>query len=85
LVGIALGLILGVTIASHADAVVKALESATGSNMIEGTYFSSVPSETKGKDIVAIALLSFGLCTAAIVRPTLLAARANPAQELHSR
>ena len=85
LVGIALGLILGVTIASHADAVVKALESATGSNMIEGTYFSSVPSETKGKDVVAIALLSFGLCTAAIVRPTLLAARANPAQELHSR
>ncbi|MEC9251843.1 MAG: FtsX-like permease family protein [Pseudomonadota bacterium] len=85
LVGIALGLILGVTIASHADVVVKVLESATGSNMIEGTYFSSVPSETKGKDLVAIALLSFGLCTAAIVRPTLLAARANPAQELHSR
>ena len=85
LVGIALGLILGVTIASHADSVVKALESAMGSNMIEGTYFSSVPSETKGKDVVAIALLSFGLCTAAIVRPTLLAARANPAQELHSR
>ena len=85
LVGIALGLILGVTIASHADAVVKVFESATGSNMIEGTYFSSVPSETKGKDVVAIALLSFGLCTAAIVRPTLLAARANPAQELRSR
>ena len=85
LVGIALGLILGVTIASHADVVVKVLESATGSNMIEGTYFSSVPSETKGKDLVAIALLSFGLCTAAIVRPTLLAARANPAPELHSR
>tara|TARA_B100000809_G_scaffold20481_1_gene18044 strand:+ start:37119 stop:38168 length:1050 start_codon:yes stop_codon:yes gene_type:complete len=85
LVGIALGLILGVTIASHADAVVKVFESAMGSNMIEGTYFSSVPSETKGKDVVAIALLSFGLCTAAIVRPTLLAARANPAQELHSR
>lgn len=85
LVGIALGLILGVTIASHADAVVKVFESATGSNMIEGTYFSSVPSETKGEDVVAIALLSFGLCTAAIVRPTLLAARANPAQELRSR
>jgi lipoprotein-releasing system permease protein len=85
LVGIGLGLILGVTVASHADAVVTALESATGSNMIEGTYFSSVPSETKGKDVVAIALLSFGLCVAAIVRPTLLAARANPAQELHSR
>ena len=85
LVGIALGLILGVTIASHADAVVKVFESATGSNMIEGTYFSSVPSETRGEDVVAIALLSFGLCTAAIVRPTLLAARASPAQELHSR
>lgn len=84
-VGIALGLILGVTIASYADAIVLVLEAATGTNMIDGTYFSSVPSETNSRDLVVIALLSFGLCIAAVVRPTMLAARANPALELHSR
>ena len=84
-VGIALGLILGVTIASYADAIVVVLEAATGTSMIDGTYFSSVPSETNSSDLVVIALLSFGLCIAAVVRPTMLAARANPALELHSR
>ena len=85
LAGIALGLLLGVTIASHADTVVAVLESATNANIIDGTYFSSVPSETKGGDLIAIALISFGLCTAAVVRPAILAARAKPAQELHLR
>ncbi len=84
-VGIALGLILGATIASYADAIVVMLEAATGTNMIGGTYFSTVPSETSSSDLVVISLLSFGLCIAAVVRPTILAARANPALELHSR
>ena len=84
-IGIGLGLLLGVTIAAHADTIVVLLEAATGTSMIEGTYFSVVPSETKASDLVAIALLSFTLCTGAVVRPTLLAARANPAVELHSR
>ena len=84
-IGIGLGLLLGVTIAAHADTIVVLLEAATGTSMIEGTYFSVVPSETKASDLVVIALLSFTLCTGAVVRPTLLAARANPAVELHSR
>ena len=84
-IGIGLGLLLGVTIAAHADTIVVLLEAMTGTSMIEGTYFSVVPSEIEAGDLVVIALLSFTLCSAAVIRPTLLAAKANPAVELHSR
>jgi len=84
-IGIGLGLLLGVTIAAHADTIVVLLEAMTGTSMIEGTYFSVVPSEIEAGDLVVIALLSFTLCSAAVIRPTLLAAEANPAVELHSR
>ena len=75
----------GNIVEAHADTIVVLLEAMTGASMIEGTYFSVVPSEIEAGDLVVIALLSFTLCSAAVIRPTLLAAKANPAVELHSR
>ena len=83
--GIAIGLLLGVVIAVNAGAVVEIIESLLGASMIEGTYFSSVPSEIRLDDLVVIGLLALLMCSIAIVRPAMLAARSNPAEALHAQ
>ena len=82
--GVATGLVLGVTIAVNADAVLAAIEFLVGASIIEGTYFRSVPSEVRGTDLAVISLLSLGLCALALLRPAMRITAENPADALHS-
>lgn len=82
--GVGSGLALGVVIALHADAAIAALEGLLGASIIDGTYFHSIPSDVQIGDLVLIAVLSLGLCAAALLRPALRVTAEDPADVLHS-
>ena len=82
--GVGSGLALGVVTALHADAAIAAVEGLLGASIIDGTYFRSIPSEVQIGDLVLIALLSLGLCAAALLRPALRVTGEDPADVLHS-
>lgn len=82
-IGIAVGLVLGVLVAQHVDAVVGAAERWTGFRLLEGTYFVEVPSVVQGADLVWIALISGSLCLISAWVPARRAAALNPLTGLH--
>lgn len=82
--GVSSGLVLGVVTALHADAAIAAVEGFLGASIIDGTYFRSIPSDVQIGDLVLIAVLSLGLCVAALLRPVLRITAEDPADVLHS-
>ena len=82
--GVGSGLALGVVTALHADTVIAAVEGLLGASIIDGTYFRSIPSDVQIGDLVLIAVLSLGLCAAALLRPALRVTAEDPADVLHS-
>ena len=82
--GVVSGLALGVVTALHADTVIAAVEGLLGASIIDGTYFRSIPSDVQIGDLVLIAVLSLGLCAAALLRPALRVTAEDPADVLHS-
>ena len=83
-IGVASGLAIGLAIALNADAVASVLAAATGVSIIDGTWFTEIPSEVKISDLVAIAALSLGLSLLAVLAPAFKATAENPAEALHS-
>ena len=83
-IGVASGLAVGLAIALNADAAASVLAAATGVSIIDGTWFTEIPSEVKTSDLVAIAALSLGLSLLAVLAPAFKATAENPAEALHS-
>lgn len=83
-IGVASGLAIGLAIALNADATASALAGVTGASIIEGTWFTEIPSEVKTADLVAITGLSLGLSALAVLVPAFKATAENPAEALHS-
>lgn len=82
--GVAVGLAAGVLLAHNANAVLGLLQGVLGANIIDGTWFSEVPSRVQAADLTAIASLGLGLSALAVAWPALKATRENPADALHS-
>jgi lipoprotein-releasing system permease protein len=83
-IGSALGLIFGVTIASHIDIIVPFLERTFGFEAMPGDiyYISSVPSQLRWPDVGRIGVLSVLFSVVATLYPAWRAARTAPAQAL---
>ena len=84
LVGIGVGAALGVLLASRITEVVGFFENLFGLRILAGTYFDAVPSVVLPGDVLAITLLSAGLCLAAAALPARRATGVNPIDALHS-
>lgn len=83
-IGSALGLIGGVSIASHIDIIVPFLERTFGFEAMPGDiyYITSVPSQLRWPDVGRIGLLSVLFSVIATLYPAWRAARTQPAQAL---
>ena len=84
LVGMVLGVVSGVTVASYIDVIIPALEQAFQTQFLPtGVYpITELPAEMKLSDVVKIAVLSFSLSVIATVYPALRASRTRPAEAL---
>ena len=82
--GVVVGLVAGVVLAFNANAAVTLLQGLLGANIIDGTWFSEVPSLVRPADLAGIASLGLGLSALAVAWPALKAIRDNPADALHS-
>jgi lipoprotein-releasing system permease protein len=83
-IGTALGVGLGVALASNVDVIVPFLESNFGFHIMDPDvfYMSGIPSELHPPDVVRIALAALILTFGATVYPALQAARTQPAEAL---
>jgi lipoprotein-releasing system permease protein len=83
-VGLALGVLGGVTLARNIDVVVPFIERLLGTQLFskEVYYISSLPSELQWGDVAMIVVLSFVLSLAATLYPSWRASRVNPAEAL---
>jgi lipoprotein-releasing system permease protein len=84
LIGMLLGLVSGVTIATHVDTIVPALEQFFHTQFLpRGVYpITELPAEMKQSDVIKISLLSFGISIVATLYPALRASRTRPAEAL---
>ncbi|MDR1935768.1 MAG: lipoprotein-releasing ABC transporter permease subunit [Candidatus Accumulibacter sp.] len=83
-IGLGLGVLGGVTLASNIDVVVPFIERLLGTQLFskEVYYISSLPSELQWRDVLTITAVSFALSLAATLYPSWRAARVNPAEAL---
>ncbi len=81
--GIAIGLASGVLLAQNIDRVMAAVESLSGFHLLEGSYFTVLPSIVLAQDLLVIGVLSWLLCVLAAWIPARRAARQNPVAGLH--
>ncbi len=82
--GIVSGLILGVAAANRIGPIFAALESWLGLQLLEGSYFETVPSRVLLTDLALIGGLSWLLCLLSAWIPARRAARQNPVEGLHA-
>ena len=82
--GVACGLVCGVLVAMNAGPLGAAVGALTGANIVDGTWFSEVPSEVQPEDLGVIAALALGLSLMAVLVPAFKATAANPADALHA-
>lgn len=84
LVGTALGIGVGVTIAGNIDVIVPWIEGLTGTQFMPADvyYISEVPSRLEWPDVGAIGLMAFGLSFLATLYPAWRASRVQPAEAL---
>ena len=84
LLGTAIGVALGVLVASNIDVIVPAIEGVFGFRVLPpGIYVTSeLPSDLRAADVGWIALLACVLALVATLYPSLRASRVQPAQAL---
>ena len=84
LVGTVLGLIGGVSLATHVDVVVPFIEHLFGVKFLAPDVYliSDLPSQVQWGDVSTIGLVAFGLATLATLYPAWRAARTQPAEAL---
>lgn len=84
LVGLAAGVIFGVTLALNVDVVVPVIEHAFGIQFLakDVYYISELPSDLHWGDVGIIAAVSFLLTLIATLYPSWRASRVNPAEAL---
>jgi len=82
--GVALGVVLGLTLALHVDTIVPFLEHTFGFQIMDADvyYITAIPSEVHWSNVVAIALAALLLTALATVYPSIRAARTAPAEAL---
>ncbi len=81
--GIGVGLALGLFLAYHVTETVELLEFLVGARLLDGTYFTEVPSVVQRGDIAIIAGVSLAFCVISALHPARRAAALNPAEALH--
>ena len=83
-VGTLLGMGGGVWLATHVDAVVRALEGLLHMRFLPPDlyYISELPSDMRWPDVFAITLAAFGTCLVGTLYPAWRAARTQPAEVL---
>ncbi len=82
-IGIIGGLLLGVLAALNVAEIVRWLGSISSYRLLEGSYFSALPSVVKPMDLLVIAGMAWSLCVLAAWLPARRAANLNPVQALH--
>ena len=84
LVGITLGVIGGVWLASNVETIVPAIESMLGRKFLSPDvyYISDLPSDMHWNDVITIGIVAFILCLLATIYPALRAANTRPAEAL---
>jgi lipoprotein-releasing system permease protein len=84
LVGIILGIIGGVWLASNVETIVPAIENMIGQKFLSADvyYISDLPSDMHWDDVITISIVSFVLCLLATIYPALRAASTQPAEAL---
>jgi lipoprotein-releasing system permease protein len=82
-IGIVGGLLLGVLAALNVAEIVRWLGSISSYRLLEGSYFSALPSVVKPMDLLVIAGMAWSLCVLAAWLPARRAANLNPVQALH--
>lgn len=84
LIGIALGLLGGLSLAFNIEVVVPAIERMTGVEFLSADvyYINELPSEVRFDDVVRIVTLGFVLTVLATLFPAWRAARTQPAEAL---
>jgi len=82
--GVALGVVLGLTLALHVDSIVPFLEHTFRFQIMDADvyYITAIPSEVHWANIGAITLAALALTALATVYPALRAARTAPAEAL---
>ena len=84
LLGIAIGVVGGVLLASNLSAVVAAVERLFGTELMPADvyYISGVPTAVEAGDVSLVAAIAFAMCLLATVYPAWRAARTDPASAL---
>jgi lipoprotein-releasing system permease protein len=82
--GVALGVVLGLELALHVDAIVPFLERTFRFQILDADvyYITAIPAEVHWGNVVAIAVVALGLTALATVYPAVRAARTAPAEAL---
>ena len=83
-IGILLGVIGGVWLASNVETLVPALENMLGYKFLSPDvyYISDLPSDMHWSDVILISVVSFVLCLLATIYPAFRAANTLPAEAL---
>lgn len=81
--GLGAGVLAGLWLAGHVTNLIRLAEALTGARLLEGTYFTAVPSEVHWQDVLAVALLGLVVSLGAALYPARRAARLDPVQALH--
>ena len=83
-VGIVIGVITGVWLATNIETIVPAIESMLGHKFLSADvyYISDLPSDMHWNDVVTISIVAFVLCLLATIYPALRAAKIQPAEAL---
>jgi len=83
-IGILLGVIGGVSLASNIETLVPALENMLGYKFLSPDvyYISDLPSDMHWSDVILVSVVSFVLCLFATIYPAFRAANTLPAEAL---
>ena len=83
-IGILLGVIGGVWLASNIETLVPALENMLGYKFLSPDvyYISDLPSDMHWRDVILVSVVSFVLCLLATIYPAFRAANTLPAEAL---
>src|SRR5580693_8805553 len=82
--GVGLGVVLGLLLATHVESIVPFLEHTFGFHIMDADvyYITAIPSEVRFSNIVIICLAALALTALATIYPAIRAARVAPAEAL---
>ncbi len=82
-IGLALGVLGGIALSHSVTHVVHGVEWLLGVSLLQGTYFTEVPSKVLVSDVLSVAALGLLVSLAAAIYPARRAAALDPVQGLH--